>query len=239
MLKCNKMSNIRNVNEWTKKDCIAFLRTVKGAKISGSKSELIRSTSRRKSAICNVLSHRYKQNSNSEICSDYSLDGAQFDQVTSTTSEVEACPEVSIDQKDHIEKVTRSQRTNPLWHQHRQYRITSSTARKELHSTGVGRPALIDKIMNQQPIRNEENISPAMLYGIKNEEKARKRFADLTGQVVQECGSFIDGIILASPDGYIPETDHLLEIKGLASQRDRKVIEAIKDRQSLKSYPYI
>jgi hypothetical protein len=44
---------------------------------------------------------------------------------------------------------------------------------------------------------------------------------------------------LASPDGYIPETDHLLEIKGLASQRDRKVIEAIKGRQSLKSYPYI
>jgi hypothetical protein len=146
---------------------------------------------------------------------------------------VEACPEVSIDQKDNIEKVTRGQRTNPLWHQYRQYRITSSTARKVLHSTDVGRPALIDKIMNLQPIRNEENIPPAMLYGIKNEENARK-----TGQVVQECGSFIDGILLASPDGYIPETDHLLEIKGLASQRDRKVIEAIKDRQSLKSYPY-
>jgi hypothetical protein len=151
---------------------------------------------------------------------------------------VEACPEVSIDEKDHIEKVTRGQRTNPLWHQYRQYRITSSTARKVLHSTDVGRPALIDKIMNLQPIRNEENIPPAMLYGIKNEENARKRFADLTGQVVQECGSFIDGILLASPDGYIPETDHLLQIKGLASQRDRKVIEAIKDRQSLKSYPY-
>jgi hypothetical protein len=128
----------------------------------------ISSTSTRKSAICNVLSHRYKQNSNSEICSDYSLDGEQFDQVTSTTSEVEACPEVSIDQKDHIEKVTRSQRTNPLWHQHRQYRIASFTARKELHSTDAGRPALIDKIMNQQPIRNGENISPAMLYVIKN-----------------------------------------------------------------------
>ena len=77
-----------------------------------------------------------------------------------------------------------------------------------------------------------------MLYGIKNEENARQRFTNVTGKAVEECGCFVEGILLSSPDGYIPETDHLLEIKGLASQRDQKVIEAIKERQSLKSYPY-
>ena len=71
-----------------------------------------------------------------------------------------------------------------------------------------------------------------MLYGIKNEENARQRFTNVTGRAVEECGCFVEGILLASPDGYIPETDHLLEIKGLASQRDQRVIEAIKERQA-------
>ena len=43
---------------------------------------------------------------------------------------------------------------------------------------------------------------------------------------------------MASPDGYIPELDHLLDIKGLASQRDMQVIEAVQEKQSLKSYSY-
>ena len=43
---------------------------------------------------------------------------------------------------------------------------------------------------------------------------------------------------MASPDGYIQETDHLLQIKDLASQRDQRVIEAIEEAQSLKSYSY-
>ena len=88
-----------------------------------------------------------------------------------------------------IEKVTRGQRNNPLWHQYRQYRITSSNARKLLHSTDVGRPALINKIMILQPVNNKENTQPALLYGINNEEDARKRYSNATGQAVQECGS--------------------------------------------------
>ena len=123
-----------------------------------------------------------------------------------------------------IEQATRGQRSNPLWHAYRQYRITSSLARKLLHSTEHGRPNLINKIMNIQTVQNEENIPPSLLYGIQNEARTRARYTEITGRVVEECGCYIDGILLASPDGYIPELDHLLEIKGLASQRNQPVI---------------
>ena len=92
--------------------------------------------------------------------------------------------------------------------------------------------------MNIQTVQNEENIPPSLLYGIQNEARARARYTEITGRVVEKCGCYIDGILLASPDGYIPELDHLLEIKGLASQRNQPVIQAVKERQLEKSYPY-
>jgi hypothetical protein len=93
-------------------------------------------------------------------------------------------------------------------------------------------------MMNIQAVHNEENIPPSLLYGIENEARARGRYTAITGRVVEDCGCYIVGILLASPDGYIPELDHLLEIKGLASQRNQPVIQAVKQRQSEKSYPY-
>ena len=137
-----------------------------------------------------------------------------------------------------IEQATQGQRNNPLWHAYCQYRITSSIARKLLRSTGGGRPSLINRIMNIQAVQNEENIPPSLLYGIQNEARARARYTQITGRVFEECGCYIDGILLASSDGYIPELDHLLEIKGLASQRNQPVIQAVKERQSEKSYLY-
>ena len=77
-----------------------------------------------------------------------------------------------------------------------------------------------------------------MLYGIVNEDRARQKYADITGQVVQECGCFVDGVLLASPDGYVPATDYLLEIKGLANQRNQRILDAISEKQPCKSYPY-
>ena len=106
-----------------------------------------------------------------------------------------------------IEQATRGQRSNLLWHAYRQYRITSSLARKQLHSTEHGRPNLINKIMNIQAVQNEENIPPSLLYGIQNEARARARYTEITGRVVEECGCYMDGILLASPDGYIPELE--------------------------------
>ena len=131
-----------------------------------------------------------------------------------------------------IEQATRGQRSDPLWHAYRQYRITLSLARKLLHYlTEHGRPNLINKIMNIQTVQNEENIPPCLLYWMQNEARVRARYIEITGRVVEECGCYIDGILLAFPDGYIPELDHLLEIKGLASQRNQPVIQAVKERQ--------
>ena len=183
-------------------------------------------TSTTKSAIWNVLNHRYQSNV---------LDHQnQITQQPTTSTRAKASSEKVTNTKVHIEEITRGQRNNPLWHEYRQYRVTASSARQLLHSTEVGRPALIKKTMNLQPLQDEENIPPAMLNGIKNEENARQRFVKLTGQAY--CGCFVDDILLASPDGCIP--DHQLEIKGLASQRSQRVIEAIKEKQNLKSYPH-
>ena len=193
-----------------------------------------------KSSVYNVLSHRYASivKHDHDYCkvgepADYV--GEQLQQNTDGS-----CTQLANETSTmlNIELATRGQRNNPLWHAYRQYRITSSIARKLLHSTERGRPNLINRIMNIQAVHNEENIPPSLLYGIENEARARARYTAITGRVVEECGCYIDGILLASPDGYIPELDHLLEIKGLASQRNQPVIQAVKQRQSEKSYPY-
>ena len=183
------------------------------------------STSTTKSSIFKVLSHRYQNLQEDEQSS-----------CDTCASTLEGMAEASMKMK--IEEITRGQRNYPLWHQYRQYRITSSAARKLLHLTDVGRPALINRIMNLQPVHDEENIPPAMLYRIVNEDKARQKYADVTGQVVQECGCFVDGVLLGLPDGYVPATDYLLEIKGLANQRNQKILDAISENQSCKSYPH-
>lgn len=75
-------------------------------------------------------------------------------------------------------------------------------------------PALINKMMNVQPISSYESIPPSMLCAIENKVEACQRYSNLNGQKVEECGCFIDGILVASLHAYIPELDHLLEIKG-------------------------
>ena len=197
-----------------------------------------------KSSVYNVLSHRYASivKHDHDYCKVDAPDCNSEEQehnVQNTSNESCTQPaDGSLSTLVKIEQATRGQRINPLWHAYRQYRITSSLARKLLHSTEHGRPNLINKIMNLQAVQNEENIPPSLLYGIQNEARARARYSEIIGRVVEECGCFIDGILLASPDGYIPELDHLLEIKGLASQRNQPVIQAVKERQLEKSYPY-
>lgn len=196
----------------------------------------VNSTSTKSSAY-NVLSHRYASivSHDHNYCKTGNYDDSQ--QLEQNASTIVTQPNETTTMSN-IEIATRGQRNNLLWHEYRQYRIASSIARKLLHSTERGRPNLIKKIMNLQPIHNEENIPPSMLYGIQNEAQARERYERITGKKVEECGCFVDGILVASPDGYIPELDHLLEIKGLASQRNQPVIQAVKERQSDKSYPY-
>lgn len=101
------------------------------------------STSTAKSSIFKVLSHRYQNLQEDEQSS-----------CDTCASTLEGMAEASMKMK--IEKITRGQRNNPLWHQYRQYRITSSAAGKVLHSTDVGRPALINRIMNLQPVHDEQ-----------------------------------------------------------------------------------
>ena len=88
-------------------------------------------TSTTKSAIWNVLNHRYPSN------------------VLDHQNKITQQPTTSTRAKASLEKVTnQGQRNNPLWHEYRQYGVTASNARNLLYSTEMGRPALIKKIMS-------------------------------------------------------------------------------------------
>ena len=196
------------------------------------------SSTSNKSSIWQVLHDRYSSNHDQNHSQNDNNDdvGQLHVEQSPTVSRESRLEAENHSVKFHIERITRGQRDNPLWQQYRQYRVPSSIARKLLHSTDVGRATMIRKIMNVEP--KKENITPAVLYGIQNEAKARQRYSRLTEEKVEECGCFVDGILVASPDGYIPGLDRLLEIKGLSSQRNQHVAEAVQEKQSEKSYPY-
>jgi hypothetical protein len=113
-----------------------------------------------KSSVYNVLSHRYASivKHDHDYCkvgepADYV--GEQLQQNTDGSC-IQLANETST--MLNIELATRGQRNNPLWHAYRQYRITSSIARKLFHSTERGRPNFINRIMNIQAVHDEEDI---------------------------------------------------------------------------------
>ena len=114
-----------------------------------------------KSSVQNVLSHRYAsiiKHDHNYCKADEPADYVTGEQLQQNTGE--SCTQLANKTSSilSIEQATRGQRNNPLWHAYRQYRITSSIARKLLHSTERGRPNLINQIMNIQAVHNEENI---------------------------------------------------------------------------------
>ena len=136
-----------------------------------------------KSSVYTVLSHRYASivKHDHDYCKVYTPDcnSEELQHNVQTNTSDESCTQPadeSLSTLVKIEQATRGQRNNPLWHAYRQYRITSSLARKLLHSTERGRPNLINKIMNLQAVQNKENIPPSLLYGIQNEARARARY---------------------------------------------------------------
>ncbi len=151
-----------------------------------------------KSSVYDILSHIYASIVNHDH--DYCKVGEPVDYVGEQLQQNTdgSCAQLANETSTllNIELATRGQRNNPLWHAYHQYRITSSIARKLLHSTERGRPNLINRIMNIQAVHNEENIPPSFLYGIENEARARARYIAITGRVVEECGCYIDGILL-------------------------------------------
>lgn len=106
----------------------------------------------------------------------------------------------------NVEKCTRGQHKNPLWHHYRQGRITASLFGRILKCTARGNKNLIASILQQNSYSNS-----AMKYGQMAEELAKKKLKKLledqhvNGEILP-TGFLIDneyGFLGASPDGMV------------------------------------
>ena len=134
-------------------------------------------------------------------------------------------------QRQNLEALTKGQSDTPLWHRHREGRITKTT----VHSVMTLQPktspeAVLETVMKYK----SKDISqiPAVKYGLRNEDKAR---VDYKKQMCenhlnfkcQKSGLFLDSsyfLFAASPDGLVSCDCHgegILEIKYLYSHRGK------------------
>jgi len=86
---------------------------------------------------------------------------------------------------------------------------------------------------------------PSLKYGRSAEERARKRFEEVTNRTVIECGLIVkpeQPWCAASPDGLLLDNNgklEVLEIKCPYSCRDTNIsVNYVKDGQLLRSHPY-
>lgn len=72
-------------------------------------------------------------------------------------------------------------------------------------------------------------FNPAILHGQCHEDDGIQMFMDKTGKRVQPCGLFINqdfSFLAASPDGFIPEEDALIEVKCPFTGRDMEITDS-------------
>ncbi|XP_043926437.1 uncharacterized protein LOC122801039 [Protopterus annectens] len=145
-----------------------------------------------------------------------------------------------------IEKETRGQRTNPLWYDMRQNRITASVAHKIAKSKFANdKTDEIPQSYLKEIIGSSSNvITPAMTWGIQNEKKAVEKYTAIKARAsgqdieVQDCGLFIHPKkhwLAASPDGIVVdkssgERKELVEVKCPYKHREHTIEEACRDK---------
>lgn len=179
-----------------------------------------------------------------------STDPSSASRVPSATSRVKAknpaYDNLTKEEVANIEKETRGQRTNPLWYEMRQNRITASVAHKIANSKFANdKTDEIPQSYLKEIVGSSSGVTTAaMSWGIHNEKKAVEKYAAVkakaTGQdiEVQDCGLFIHpekNWLAASPDGIVVnkssgERKELVEVKCPYKHRENTVKEACKDK---------
>ncbi|XP_075013353.1 uncharacterized protein LOC142085387 [Calonectris borealis] len=145
-----------------------------------------------------------------------------------------------------VEKETRGQRSNPKWYEWRENRITASVAPRIANSKFAnGKTDEVPQSYLKAVVSSSPGVqTPAMSWGLRNEEKAVRAYEQLKSQAVgkpvrvEDCGLFIHREkrwIAASPDGVIKDAATgkalgLLEVKCPYKHRNRTVREACKDK---------
>lgn len=145
---------------------------------------------------------------------------------------------VKISQQEalSLEKNTRDQSINTLWHEERKKRITASNFGRVMLRKSAVTQKLIDSITLQKPFK-----SSSTSYGLANETVVLNMYRKKTKNHVHECGLVINPeypFIGATPDGKVCDNGDtgILEIKCPYSIRDSSLSEVLDNHNQRKDF---
>ncbi|CAK1603844.1 unnamed protein product [Parnassius mnemosyne] len=119
-----------------------------------------------------------------------------------------------------IELETRGQSFNPKWHEYRQTHITSSIFHTVCHLRSETLVKYCNQILNKNLVQTR-----AMAHGMINEKVAIKKYMEIYGVVVEECGLFLSQerpYLGASPDGLLG-SETIIEVKCPYASRNQEI----------------
>ena len=126
-----------------------------------------------------------------------------------------------------IERITRGQRDNPLWTAYRKGRITASNFQPVLKVCSANRKpskSLISALLGDKDLSRVR----AAQWGITHEETAINEYMAARDITVQPAGIWLhkSGLIGASPDGIVDE-QRIIEVKCPYSARDKSLLDLV------------
>lgn len=155
--------------------------------------------------------------------------------------------QVSRLEQQTIQLCTIGQAFNDEWKYQRRNRITASFAGKVFKMReSTNSTSCIKSILYPVDLKNNDNVR----RGIDFEPFAKKKYEEITGNFVTECGLFVsieNGILAASPDGII-DVHGIVEIKcpnvrplQLCTRKDRILVQDKTDPSKIflnRQHPY-
>ncbi|KAF4526833.1 hypothetical protein B566_EDAN015786, partial [Ephemera danica] len=127
--------------------------------------------------------------------------------------------QVTVTQRDKIERDTVGQSDNPSWQEQRADRLTASSFHLIVDRRKEETSALVQTLLYK---KLKGGGTDDMKYGKINESRAIERFTAETGIEVSECGLFVsleNGCLGASPDGLVG-SNAIVEVKCIPSVKE-------------------
>ena len=120
---------------------------------------------------------------------------------------------ISVDEDGikEIERSTKNQSKSTEWYAHRSVRITASKCKRALVKDTTSPTKALKDILKY----NKNYQSKCMIDGSESEKEIIKRYSNMTGNTVEQCGFFVSKehpFMGASPDGLVGNNG-LIEIK--------------------------
>lgn len=131
--------------------------------------------------------------------------------------------QLSLEEQESIELLTREQRMSNLWRQERHKRLTTANFGDVMRATTDQTKINIAK--NKYESKDISHI-PSVKYGIENERRAIDLYVKKTGNKWEKCGLIVDKdlpFLAGSPDGFV-NNDGLIEVKCLYSLRNCQIV---------------